>query len=123
MQYISKVLLNEAIIFIMRKSMKLEHLDLETLNGMWDDDDLYPGETDVERKLDLMRDLVARKELDRLAYEEPDAYMSWSGLMEARNQKRLAQGLPLEGEKKKEEAIEERKGRAARSRNAVSYRE
>lgn len=107
----------------MRKSMKLEHLDLETLNGMWDDDDLYPSETDVERKLDLMRDLVARKELDRLAYEEPDAYMSWSGLMEARNQKRLAQGLPLEGEKKKEEAIEERKGRAARSRNAVSYRE
>ncbi|KAJ9106229.1 hypothetical protein QFC21_001373 [Naganishia friedmannii] len=121
--YVSKVLLNEAIIFIMLKTMKLESLDLETLNAMWADEDFYPDEMDVERKTVLMRDLVARKELDRLAHEEPDAYMSWSVLMEARNQKRLAQGLPLEGEKKPEGAIEERKGRAARSRNAVSYRE
>lgn len=115
--------MNEAIIFIMLKSMKLENLDLGTLNAMWADDDLYPDETEVERKTELMRDLVARKELDRLACEEPDPYRSWSVMMEARNQKRLAQGLPLEGEKKPEEAIEERKGRAARSRNAVSYKE
>ncbi|KAJ9105146.1 hypothetical protein QFC19_003604 [Naganishia cerealis] len=121
--YVRRILLNEAIIYMMLKSMKLEDLGLEALNAMWADDDLYPGETEVERKTAFMRDLVARQELDRLAQEEPDAYMTWSTLMETRNQKRQAAGLPLEGEKKPEEEIAERKGRAARPRNAVSYRE
>jgi hypothetical protein len=89
----------------------------------WADEDMYPEETDVTRKTALMRDLLAKTELDRLAHEEPDAYSIWASLMETRNRKRTEMGLPLEGEKAKEKPIKEKGGRAVRSRGKVSYRE
>lgn len=122
-QFVQKILVNEAIIHICLKSEKLEELDLEALMALWAEEDMYPEETDVDRKTVLMRDLVAKKELDRLAHEEPDAYSIWASLMETRNRKRTEKGLPLEGEKQEEKPIKERGGRAVRARNNVSYRE
>ncbi|KAI5455087.1 hypothetical protein NCC49_002359 [Naganishia albida] len=121
--FVQKILVNEAIIHICLKSEKLEELELEALVAEWADEDMYPEETDVERKTVLMRDLLAKKELDRLAHEEPDVYSIWASLMETRNRKRTEMGLPLEGEKEEEKPIKEKGGRAARSRNNVSYRE
>lgn len=103
--------------------MNLEQIDLEELMERWADDDLYPEETDVERKTAIMRDLVARKELDKLALDDPDSYSIWASLMQTRNERRTARGLPLEGEKVVEVPVKERGGRAARARNNVSYRE
>lgn len=103
--------------------MNLENLDLDALNARWADQDLFPEEEDVDRKTSLMRDLLARKELDQLAHNDPDAYSIWASLMETRNLKRTTRRLPLEGEKQAEKPIEERGGRAARARNNVSYRE
>lgn len=123
LQFVQKILVNEAIIHICLKSEKLEELELEALVAEWADEDMYPEETDVERKTVLMRDLLAKKELDRLAHEEPDVYSIWASLMETRNRKRTEMGLPLEGEKEEEKPIKEKGGRAARSRNNVSYRE
>jgi hypothetical protein len=122
-QYVRKILLNEAIIYCCIKTMDIEHVGLERLNELWADDDLYEQETDPERKTGIMRDLVARKELDKLALEDPDSYSIWASLMETRNERRTARGLPLEGEKAVEAPVKERGGRAARSRNNVSYRE
>jgi hypothetical protein len=61
-------------------------------------DDLYPEVQNMDTKLEVMRHLVTRKELDRMAVEEPSDWTIWSTLMEARNNQRRAIGLPLEGE-------------------------
>lgn len=103
--------------------MNLEQVGLEELMEQWGDEDLYPEVTEVEPKTAIMRDLVARKELDQLALDDPDSYSIWATLMQSRNEKRKAQGLPLEGEKAVEAPVKERGGRAARARNNVSYRE
>ena len=115
--------MNEAIIYCCVKTMNLEQVSLEELMKQWADEDLYPEETEIERKTALMRDLVARKELDQMALDHPDPYSIWATLMQSRNEKRTARGLPLEGERAVETPVKERGGRAARARNNVSYRE
>lgn len=103
--------------------MNLEQAGIEELMERWGGDDLYPEVTEIEAKTAIMRDLVARKELDQLSLDDPDSYSIWATLMQSRNEKRTARGLPLEGEKAVEAPVKDRGGRAARARNNVSYRE
>ncbi|KAJ9127305.1 hypothetical protein QFC24_000712 [Naganishia onofrii] len=125
--YAQRILLNEVIIYLQRMIMDLESNTTEELLTLWGGEDYYADVQDPEQRLELMRYLVVRKELERLGAEEPDDWTIWSMLMEERNKQRSKLGLPLEGEMqvgeptggKSQKPLE----RCDRRRTKVSYKE